>query len=383
MAVGGTAVLEGCSGGKTGSTSAGTSGIDKTDGNQGRKNVNGLSSSLRMSFEPYELQLRHVFTVSSYSRKTTPGVQVRIDYQGITGYGEASMPPYLGQSVETVTAFLRKVDLTRFSDPFCLEDILGYVDSLSPGDSAAKAAVDIALHDLVGKLLGAPWYRIWGLDPAKAPDTTFTIGIDTPEVVREKTRECADRFNILKVKVGLDNDKEMIRTIREITDLPIAVDANQGWKDRQQALDMILWLHEQGVVMVEQPMPKTQLDDIAWVTQQSPLPIFADESIQRLADIRGIMGAFTGINIKLMKCTGMREGWKMVNTARALGMKVMVGCMTETSCGISAAAQFSPAVDFADLDGNLLIANDRFKGVLVEKGKLKLPNVPGIGVELI
>ena len=146
---------------------------------------------------------------------------------------------------------------------------------------------------------------------------------------------------------------------------------------------MILWLHEQGVVMVEQPMPKTQLDDIAWVTQQSPLPIFADESIQRLADIRGIMGAFTGINIKLMKCTGMREGWKMVNTARALGMKVIIGCMTETSCGISAAAQFSPAVDFADLDGNLLIANDRFKGVLVEKGKLKLPTAPGIGVELL
>ena len=190
VAVGGATVLEGCSGGKTGSTSAGTSGIDKTAGNQGRKNMNGLSSRLRMSFEPYELQLRHVFTVSSYSRKTTPGVQVRIEYEGITGYGEASMPPYLGQSVETVTAFLRKVDLTRFSDPFCLEDILGYVDSLSPGDSAAKAAVDIALHDLVGKLLGAPWYRIWGLDPSKAPDTTFTIGIDTPDVVREKTREC-------------------------------------------------------------------------------------------------------------------------------------------------------------------------------------------------
>ena len=180
VAVGGAALLEGCSGGKTGSTSAGTSGIDKTAGNQGRKNINGLPPRLLMSFEPYELQLRHVFTVSSYSRKTTPGVQVRIEYEGITGYGEASMPPYLGQSVETVTAFLRKVDLTRFSDPFCLEDILAYVDSLSPGDSAAKAAVDIALHDLVGKLLGAPWYRIWGLDPAKAPDTTFTIGIDTP-----------------------------------------------------------------------------------------------------------------------------------------------------------------------------------------------------------
>ena len=380
VAVGGTAVLEGCAGGKTGSTSAGTSGIDKTDGNQGRKNVNGLSSSLRMSFEPYELQLRHVFTVSSYSRKTTPGVQVRIDYQGITGYGEASMPPYLGQSVETVTAFLRKVDLTRFNDPFCLEDILGYVDSLSPGDSAAKAAVDIALHDLVGKLLGAPWYRIWGLDPSKAPDTTFTIGIDTPEVVREKTRECADRFNILKVKVGLDNDKEMIRTIREITDLPIAVDANQGWKDRSMALDEIYWLKENGIVMVEQPMPKERIDDNAWITERSPLPIFADEAIQRLADIPSVKGAYHGINIKLMKCTGMREAWKMLNYARAEGMKVMIGCMTETSCAVSAAAQLSPAVDFADLDGNLLISNDLFDGMKVKAGRIVLPDRPGIGI---
>lgn len=380
VAVGGAAVLEGCSGGKTGSTSAGTSGIDKTDGNQGRKNVNGLSSSLRMSFEPYELQLRHVFTVSSYSRKTTPGVQVRIDYQGITGYGEASMPPYLGQSVETVTAFLRKVDLTRFNDPFCLEDILGYVDSLSPGDSAAKAAVDIALHDLVGKLLGAPWYRIWGLDPTKAPDTTFTIGIDTPDVVREKTRECADRFNILKVKVGLDNDKEMIRTIREITDLPIAVDANQGWKDRSMALDEIYWLKENGIVMVEQPMPKERLDDNAWITERSPLPIFADEAIQRLADIPSVKGAYHGINIKLMKCTGMREAWKMLNYARAEGMKVMIGCMTETSCAVSAAAQLSPAVDFADLDGNLLISNDLFDGMKVKAGRIVLPDRPGIGI---
>ena len=380
VAVGGAALLEGCSGGKTGSTSAGTSGIDKTDGNQGRKNVNGLSSSLSMSFEPYELQLRHVFTVSSYSRKTTPGVQVRIDYQGITGYGEASMPPYLGQSVETVTAFLRKVDLTRFNDPFCLEDILAYVDSLSPGDSAAKAAVDIALHDLVGKLLGAPWYRIWGLDPSKAPDTTFTIGIDTPDVVREKTRECADRFNILKVKVGLDNDKEMIRTIREITDLPIAVDANQGWKDRSMALDEIYWLKENGIVMVEQPMPKERLDDNAWITERSPLPIFADEAIQRLADIPSVKGAYHGINIKLMKCTGMREAWKMLNYARAEGMKVMIGCMTETSCAVSAAAQLSPAVDFADLDGNLLISNDLFDGMKVKAGRIVLPDRPGIGI---
>lgn len=340
----------------------------------------GTGGGIKLSFEPYELQLRHTFTVSSYSRKTTPDVQVKLEYEGFTGYGEASMPPYLGQSVESVCRFLSQVDMEQFRDPFRLEDILAYVDSLSPGDSAAKAAIDIALHDLVGKLMGQPWWRIWGLDPSKAPDTTFTIGIDTPEVVRQKTRECADRFNILKVKVGLDNDKEMIRTIREVTDLPLAVDANQGWKDREQALDEIHWLKENGIVMVEQPMAKERVEDNAWITERSPLPIFADEAIQRLADIPSIKGAYHGINIKLMKCTGMREAWKMLNYARAEGMKVMVGCMTETSCAVSAAAQLSPAVDFADLDGNLLITNDLFKGMEVIDGKITLSNRPGIGL---
>ena len=343
----------------------------------------GKGGRMKMRFFPYELKLKHVFTVASYSRTTTPDVQVEVEYEGVTGYGEASMPPYLGQTVDTVMAFLRKVDLEQFSDPFGLEDILAYVDSLSPGDTAAKAAVDIALHDLVGKLLGAPWYKIWGLNKEKTPSTTFTIGIDTPDVVRGKTREVAGQFNILKVKLGRDNDKEMIRTIRSVSALPIAVDANQGWSDRQYALDMIHWLKEQGIVMIEQPMPKEQLDDIAWITQQSPLPVFADESLQRLNDVTALKGAFTGINIKLMKCTGMREAWKMVTLARALDMKVMVGCMTETSCAVSAAAQLSPVVDFADLDGNLLISNDRFKGMEVINGKITLNDLPGIGVDLI
>lgn len=335
---------------------------------------------MQLHFYPYELQLKHTFTVSSYSRTTTPGVQVKIDYQGYTGYGEASMPPYLGQSVESVTAFLQKVNLEQFADPFCLEDILTYVDSLSPGDSAAKAAVDIALHDLVGKMLGAPWYRIWGYDPAKAPSTTFTIGIDTPEVMKEKTLECAGQFNILKVKLGTDRDKELIQTIRSVTDLPLAVDVNQGWGDRFQALDMIYWLKEQGIVMVEQPLAIDRYDDQAWLFERSPLPLFADESIQRLPDVRRMHGLFSGINIKLMKCTGLREAHKMVDLARALDMQVMLGCMTETSCAVSAAAQLSPAVDFADLDGNLLISNNLFSGVTVVDGKLTLPSAPGIGI---
>ena len=335
---------------------------------------------MKLSWEPYELQLRHVFTVASYSRTTTPDVQVKIEYDGFTGYGEASMPPYLGQTVQSVCSFLEKVDLSQFADPFCIDDILTYVDSLSPGDTAAKAAVDIALHDLVGQLLGQPWYRIWGLDAAKAPDTTFTIGIDTADVVREKTRECASQFNILKVKVGLENDMEMIRAIRDVTMLPLAVDANQGWKDREKALEEIFWLKEQGIVMVEQPMPKERIDDNAWLTERSPLPIFADEAIQRLKDIPSIKGAYTGINIKLMKCTGMREAWKMANYAHAEGMRVMVGCMTETSCAVTAAAQLSPIVDFADLDGNLLISNDRFRGMEVVNGKITLPDRPGLGL---
>ena len=348
-------------------------------------NKGTTGSRMHLNYFPYELQLRHTFTVATSSRTTTQGVQLEIEYEGLTGYGEASMPPYLQKelgTVESVMEFFGKAAkvLERYDDPTRLEDILAEIDTLSEGNAAAKAAIDIALHDLVGKMLGAPWYKIWGLDKEKTPSTTFTIGIDTPDVVRAKTEECAAKFNILKVKLGRDNDKEMIETIRSVTDLPIAIDANQGWKDKHYALDMIHWLNERGIVMIEQPMPKTQIDDTAWVSERSPLPVFADESIQRLKDVTAQKGIFTGINIKLMKCTGMREAWKMLTLARALDMRVMIGCMTETSCACSAAAQLSPAVDFADLDGNLLIANDRFKGMEVVGGKITLNDLPGIGV---
>ncbi|MFT3993629.1 MAG: dipeptide epimerase [Dysgonomonas sp.] len=338
------------------------------------------SGKMKLTFKPYDLQLRHVFTIANSSRTTTPVVLTQIEYDGIIGYGEASMPPYLGETQASVIEFLKKINLEQFSSPFELEDILFYVDAIAENNTAAKAAVDIALHDLVGKLMNQPWYKIWGLDKTKAPSTTFTIGIDTDEVVKEKTRE-ASPYNILKVKLGRDTDKQMIEAIRSVTDKPIAVDANQGWKDKHQALDMINWLHEKGIVMVEQPMSKHRLDDIAWVTERSPLPIFADESFQRLSDVLKLKGAFSGVNIKLMKCTGMREAWKILTVARAANMKVMIGCMTETSCAISAASQLSPAVDWADLDGNLLISNDCFEGTTVEKGVLTLNDLPGIGIK--
>ena len=341
------------------------------------------NKKMKLTFHPYDLQLRHVFTIANFSRTTTPVVLTEIEYDGITGYGEASLPPYLGETQASVLEFLKKVDLEQFASPFELEDILDYTDKIAENNTAAKASVDIALHDLVGKIMEQPWHKIWGLDKSKAPSTTFTIGIDTPEVVKQKTQEAADSFNILKVKLGRDGDKDMIETIRSVTNKPIAVDANQGWTDKQYALDMIYWLKEKGIVMIEQPLPKHKLDDAAWLTERSPLPVFADESFQRLTDVLRLKGVFSGVNIKLMKCTGMREAWKILTVARAADMKIMIGCMTETSCAVSAASQLSPMVDWADLDGNLLISNDIYKGTTVVNGKLVLNNLPGIGIEKI
>ncbi len=335
---------------------------------------------LKLNFEPYNLQLKHVFTLAGSSRSTTPVMLTKIDYQGFTGYGEASMPPYLGENHETASKFLSSLDLRQFKNPFRMDEILEYVDSIAPGNAAAKASIDIALHDLTGKIMRQPWHRIWGFSPENTPDTSFTIGIDTKEVVIQKVKEAAE-FKILKVKLGRDNDKEMIETIRSATNVPLCVDVNQGWKDKQMALDMAHWLSKQGVVFMEQPMPKEAKDDIAWLTQHSPLPIIADEAIQRLADVKDTIGIYSGINIKLMKCTGMREAHKMLSLARANNMKVMIGCMTETSCAVSAAAQLSPKTDWADLDGNLLISNDVYKGVDVVNGKITLNNLPGIGIE--
>lgn len=341
-----------------------------------------MSHKLKLKFKPYTLELRHVFTVAANSRTTTPVVLTEVEYDGLTGYGEASMPPYLGESHQTVLEFLSKVDLSKYENPFELDTILGDIDSIAPGNAAAKASVDIALHDLLGKIMNQPWYNIWGINKDKTPFTTFTIGIDTPDVVIQKVRE-AEEYKILKVKLGRDNDKEMIDTIRSVTNKPLTVDANQGWKDKEEALDMIHWLNERNVLFVEQPMPKTQPDDLAWLTEHSPLPTMADESVQRLSDVVKVKDIFSGINIKLMKCTGMREAYKMIILARSLGMKVMLGCMTETSCAISAASHLSPLVDWADLDGALLIKNDVFNGTKIIDGKVTLSPLPGIGIKKI
>lgn len=338
---------------------------------------------MKLSFKAYDLQLKHVFTVASNSRTSTPVVLTQIEYDGFIGYGEASMPPYLGESHESVLKFLNKVDLSNFNDPFRLDEILAYVDSIETKNTAAKASIDIALHDLTGKLLKQPMYKIWGLTKENTPNTSFTIGIDTMDVVKEKTREAGSQFKVLKVKLGRDNDKDMIAAIRSVTNTPLCVDVNQGWKDKYMALDMINWLKEQNVMFVEQPMPKENLEDMAWLTQHSPLPTIADEFLQRIPDVKRAYQVYSGINIKLMKCTGMREAHKMIEIARALDMKVMIGCMTETSCAVSAAAQLAPLVDWADLDGNLLIKNDVYDGIKIIEGKVTLNNRAGIGIKIL
>jgi L-alanine-DL-glutamate epimerase-like enolase superfamily enzyme len=347
-----------------------------------QKKVN--SKKMELTFRPFDAQMRHVFTIANSSRTTTPIVLTEIAYDGYVGYGEAAMPPYLGESQASVIEFLKRVDLSQFKSPFEMQDILNYVDAITTNNTAAKASVDIALHDLVGKIMGQPWWKIWGFNAATTPNTSFTVGLDTEEVVKEKTRE-ASPYKVIKVKLGRDEatDKMMINTIRSVTNTTICVDANQGWKDKYYALDMINWLNERNVSMIEQPMSKYMLEETAWLSERSPLPIIADEACQRLTDVLKLKGVYHGINIKLMKCTGMREAREMVSLAKALHMKLMIGCMTETSCAVSAAAQLAPEMEWADLDGNLLIANDVFKGMTVVDGKVTLNEKPGIGIEKI
>lgn len=336
------------------------------------------TGKLKLSFKPNELKLRHAFNLARNSRTTTPDVLVQLEYDGIVGYGEASMPPYLGESIESITKFLGNLDLGQFNDPFRIEEILSYVDGTAPDNRAAKASVDIALHDLLGKIMGQPWYKIWGLSPEKTPNTSFTIGIDKADVVRQKVDEAAP-YKVIKVKMGLDNDKELVEIIRSKTDKPLCVDANQGWTDKEKALDMCHWLKERGCMFVEQPFDKKMIDETAWLRERSPLPIIADEFCQRIPDVMRAYQVYDGINIKLMKSTGLHEAYKMAVLAKSLGMKLMIGCMTETSCAISAAAQLAPMADWVDLDGNLLIANDSFDGVKVVDGKITLTDKPGIG----
>ena len=334
---------------------------------------------MKLNYQYYELQLKHTFTISRSSKDTEPCIIVELEHDGIIGYGEAAPSERYSENKQTVFDFLKKVNLSKYSDPFQTEDILNYVHSIDVGNTSAKAAIDIALYDWIGKKLNVPLWKFWGLNKNRAPLTSFTIGIDKLEVIEQKVKE-AEPYPILKVKVGVPNDEDIIKTIRKVTNKTIRVDANEGWKSKEQARDKILWLEEQGVEFVEQPLPADNLNATAWLREQVHIPLIADENVVSLYDLQKLQDAFDGINIKLMKCTGLREAIRMIHTAKAMNMKIMLGCMIESSVAISAAAQLSPLVDYADLDGNLLITNDPFEGVKVENGKLILNDKAGLGV---
>ncbi len=334
---------------------------------------------MRLTYLPFELTLKHSFTIAKFSRTSTPLMLVQTEYEGYMGHGEASMVPYMGESHDTAAEFLHQVDVKQFKYPFDFAAIINYLDSLAPGNPAVKAAIDIALHDLDGKIKQQPCWQLLGSNPALMPVTSFTIGIDTPDVIRQKVRE-AEAFKVTKVKLGRDNDRELIKTIRQITDKPLYVDANQGWTDKEKTLDLIHWLHSQGVRLIEQPMSKTDIDGNAWLTEQSPIPLIGDEAVQRLADVQKAEGVYHGINIKLMKSAGMYEAQQMIAKARELDLKILIGCMSETSCATLAAAALAPQCDWADIDGPFLTTNNPYKTPEFVDGKYVLNDDVGLGI---
>jgi L-alanine-DL-glutamate epimerase-like enolase superfamily enzyme len=336
---------------------------------------------MKLTYQPYELDLKHAFTIAKFSRTSTPIMLVQLQHEGYTGYGEASMVPYMGESHESAIAFLQKVDVGQLKYPFDFAFINSYLDEVAPGQPAIKAAIDIALHDLDGKIRQQPCWKLLGSDPALMPVTSFTIGIDTSEMIIKKL-EGAKGFKVVKVKLGRDSDKELIRTIRSVTDVPLFVDANQGWTDLEESLDMTHWLHEQGVLLIEQPMIKTDIDSNAWLSERSPIPIIGDEAVQRLADVTKAHGVYNGINIKLMKSAGMYEGHQMILKAKELGLKTMIGCMSETSCATLGAAALAPLCDWADLDGPFLTTNNPYVLPGFVDGKWVLNDEPGLGLEI-
>ena len=338
-----------------------------------------MPQALRMDVEFLELRTKHPFIIARGGQSDYRTAWVRLtDGDGLEGWGEAAPSKFYGETADSVAAALKFYGSSLPADPFGVEDAERRWETMLRGNAAARAALSAALHDLVGKRLGVPVYRLWGLDPCKAPKSTFTIGLDTPDRIKAKVRE-AEQFPILKVKLGTDRDLEILRAIREATDKEIRVDANCGWTVKG-AIRMLPVLDEFGVTVLEQPLPPEDLDGLAVITAQSDIPVIADESCKTVADIPPLVGKVDGINIKLAKCGGLREALRMIAVARAHGLMVMVGCMIESSLGITAAAHFTPLVDIVDLDGAALLANDPFVGAHIDGGQVTLPSAPGLGV---
>jgi len=333
---------------------------------------------MKLTYETICVKLKHTFRTSRESSDSRRNVICKVQHQELEGLGEAAPSTYYGQDAQTVVAALEGMACRLGENPFVLEDLTSEMARFFPGEAAARAAVDMALHDIVGKLLGLPLYRLLGLDPRKTPKTSVTVGLDTIEAMQERARELG-QIPILKIKLGTGRDVEIVEAIRQVTQAVIRVDANAAWT-AQEALEKISRLREHGIQFVEQPLAADDLEGLRWLKKKVDVPIILDESVRAAADIPGLIHCADGINIKLMKCGGLREALRMIHVARALDLKVMLGCMLESSLAVTAAAHLSPLVDYADLDGPWLIKDDPYSGVDVVDGKLALPERPGLGV---
>jgi len=338
------------------------------------------SGPLALTVKIYELKLKQAWGLSRGTWTIRRNAFVRIEKDGLVGIGEAAPIARYDETAESAAAFIEKARpvLERDLSEYALRS--AEIAALAPGEHAGKAALDMALLDWAAKRLGAPVWKLFGLDGERSVQTTYSIGIDEVPVMQQKLHEAPD-FGVYKIKVGTPDDRKIIEGIREVTDKPLLTDANEGWKTKEEALEMINWMADRGVVLVEQPLPADRLEDQGWLKERAKIPLFADECLIRPSDLPRIAPYFHGVNVKVMKCGGVQEAVRLAGMARALGLRLMIGCMIETSLGISAAAAVAQLFDHADLDGNLLISNDPFRGVRVEGDRLVLSDRPGLGVE--
>ena len=336
---------------------------------------------MKLEHDVLRVHTKHAFTISRGTEHEVRVVTVRLtDADGAQGWGEAAPSKFYGETADTIPAALAMfAPVLEHADAWALEDIEAELNRVVRWNAAAKSAVSAALHDLAGKRLGIPVYRLLGLNPARAPLSSFTIAIAGADEMRRKVREAAS-YPILKIKLGSDHDEEILRIIREeAPNATVRVDANAAWTPKH-TLHMMECLVAHRVEFVEQPLPPHDLDGLRFVHERSPLPIIADESCLVAADVARLAGVVDGINIKLAKCGGLREAMKMAATARAHGMLVMMGCMIESSLGVTAAAHLAPLLDYADLDGAALLSDDPYVGATIDGGVITLPDGPGLGV---
>ena len=332
---------------------------------------------MRLTHEPLDLETAFTFRISAGARTAHENTLVRIEHGGIEGLGEASPSHYYGENRALVEAALEAWTPHLGDDPFALEAIERRLHDVLRGHGSAHAALEMALHDWIGKFFGQPVWKLLGIDPATMPLSCVTLGMAEPEEMERKLETVAD-FPMIKVKLGAPGDVENLRRIRRRYGGSIRVDANTAW-NATDAVRVLREIEPLGIELVEQPVPREDLDGLRWVRERSGIPVFADESVHHARDLANLAGRVDGVNLKLMKSGGIREMLRQIHAARALGLKVQLGSMVESSLALSAAAQLAPLADYLDLDGHWLLADDPFDGAPGERGRITLSERPGLG----